>query len=262
MGSICSAFEEKKKPTAFIRSAEDKAPVAGSNNSQAHVDSSVMPPCTTLDHPIKVSRQYTLSFDSQVRIDFSKNDYRAFCLLIHKELGAVLLHCTRKKRKPPHYQLPGGHVDGYEFKQVTTGFSHIVTQEQLYFASRIGCAREVYEETGMDFRQRLDRFLPMILYNASMERTLINEYKSRIFFVCEVDDDDFPKSRRGESMRFSTIRFASVPDNYSCDLMLQLSVEHSGFRFVKEASEISKCLSLHSGGKVEKAVEMAYAVRK
>ena len=63
-------------------------------------------------------------------------------------------------------------------------------------------------------------------------------------------------------MRFSTTRYASVPDNYSCDLMLQLSVEHSGFRFVKDASEISKSLYLHSGGKVKKALEMAYAVLK
>jgi hypothetical protein len=42
--------------------------------------------------------------------------------------------------------------------------------------------------------------------------------------------------------------------------MLQLSVEHSGFRFVKESSEISKNLNLHSGGKVEKAVEMAFNI--
>ena len=85
-------------------------------------------------------------------------------------------------------------MDGYEFKQVTESLSNFVTQEQLYFASRIGCAREVYEETGMDFRQRLHKFLPMILYSSSTERNLINEYKNRIFFVCEVDDGDFPKA--------------------------------------------------------------------
>ena len=194
MGGICSGFEEKK-PTAFCGPAEDISPVADSNNRH---DSSVMPLSNSLDHPIKISQKHTLTFDSQVRCDFSKNDYRAFCLLIHKELGAVLLHCTRKKRKPPHFQLPGGHIDGCELQQqVTTGFSHFVTQEQLYLASRIGCAREVYEETGMDFRQQLDRFLPMILYNTSTERTLMNEYKNRIFFVCEVDDYDFPKAVSG-----------------------------------------------------------------
>lgn len=59
-------------------------------------------------------------------------------------------------------------------------------------------------------------------------------------------------------MNFSTTRFPSLPKDFSSDLMLLLSAEHSGFRFVNESSEIVKLLKLHSGGKVEKAVEMAY----
>ena len=59
-------------------------------------------------------------------------------------------------------------------------------------------------------------------------------------------------------MRFSSTRFPSLPSDFSCDLMLQLSVEHSGFRFFKDSSEISEKLRHHSGGKVEKAVAMAY----
>ena len=59
-------------------------------------------------------------------------------------------------------------------------------------------------------------------------------------------------------MTFSTIRYPSLPNDFSCDLMLQLSVEHSGYRFVKDSREIAKSLKLHSGGKVEKAVELAF----
>ena len=59
-------------------------------------------------------------------------------------------------------------------------------------------------------------------------------------------------------MKFSKTRFPSLSKDYSCDLMLQLSTEHSGFRFVMESSEISKSVKLHSGGKVEKAIRMAY----
>jgi ADP-ribose pyrophosphatase YjhB (NUDIX family) len=119
----------------------------------------------------------------------------------------VILHCTRKKRKPPHYQLPGGHVDDCEFKQITKSISNLVTQEQLYYAARIGCAREVYEETGIDFRNRLEEFLPMVLYNKEQEdfknETLINEYKSRIFFVCEVFDEDFPCAVRKKAKKYA-----------------------------------------------------------
>jgi len=52
----------------------------------------------------------------------------------------------------------------------------------------------------MDFRSQLDRFLPMVLYsNHNTEEIynkskLINEYKSRIFFVCAVFDQDFPRA--------------------------------------------------------------------
>jgi 8-oxo-dGTP pyrophosphatase MutT (NUDIX family) len=152
-----------------------------------------------VEHVLKVSQQHSLTFDPEARVDFSKCDYRAFCLLIHSGLGAaVLLHCTRKKKKAPHYQLPGGHIDGAEFKQVTHSHSAVVTQEQLYLASRIGCAREIYEETSIDLRERLDRMLPMVLYDTNNKELnddnshLINEYKQRLFFVCEASDEDFP----------------------------------------------------------------------
>jgi len=42
-------------------------------------------------------------------------DYRAFIFAILDDWGMLLLHCTRKPKKGPHYQLPGGHVDAEEF---------------------------------------------------------------------------------------------------------------------------------------------------
>lgn len=212
---------------------------------------------SSFDHLLDYTKNYSLSFDkttttSPTMIDFAKHDYRAFCLLVHRDHGAILLHCTRKKKKPPHYQLPGGHVDGIEFNQVLSSSpsktstpqdqleatTNVVTPEQLYKASRIGCAREVYEETGLDFRDRnhevnsaavaasdgddnnnekkggeeksirsLDRFRPLVLYtpatyqemqqDLSQQQTtlpLINEYKQRLFFICEVYDEDFSKT--------------------------------------------------------------------
>ena len=47
--------------------------------------------------------------------DFSGTDYRAFVFMIHEDFGIMLLHCTRKRKKGPHFQLPGGHVDETEF---------------------------------------------------------------------------------------------------------------------------------------------------
>lgn len=283
MGSICSSCErEKEKPDAItepttdaivatINATEEKLlsedefrlSLERSNIQDGSLQPSIDPMAARLCHPLEISRQHSITFDSRARIDISTKDYRSFCLLIHRKQGGVLLHCTRKKRKPPHYQLPGGHVDDCEFKQITKSLSNLVTQEQLYYAARIGCAREVFEETGIDFRNRLEEFLPMVLYNTDQDfknEILINEYKNRFFFVCEVFDEDFPCAQPSGSMKFSSSRFPSLPKDFSCDLMLQLSVEHSGFRFVKESSAISKSLTLHSGGKVEKAVTMAYSL--
>ena len=49
--------------------------------------------------------------------DYKNIDYRGFVFLVHESHGLVLLHCTRKAKKGPHYQLPGGHVDNFEFEQ-------------------------------------------------------------------------------------------------------------------------------------------------
>jgi hypothetical protein len=53
--------------------------------------------------------------DGTVLVDFKSDDYRGFCLCIHPTFGLMMLHCTRKKNKGPHYQLAGGHVDEPEF---------------------------------------------------------------------------------------------------------------------------------------------------
>ena len=49
--------------------------------------------------------------------DYIKDDYRAFIFATHPKYGLLLLYCDRKKKKPPHFQAPGGHVDEANFLQ-------------------------------------------------------------------------------------------------------------------------------------------------
>ena len=49
------------------------------------------------------------------KVDYKNHDYKSFIFVLHEEYGLLLLHCTRKKKKPPHWQLPGGHVDENDF---------------------------------------------------------------------------------------------------------------------------------------------------
>ena len=49
-------------------------------------------------------------------IDYRNIDYRGFIFAVHEQHGLMLLHCTRKPKKGPHFQLPGGHIDDFEFE--------------------------------------------------------------------------------------------------------------------------------------------------
>jgi 8-oxo-dGTP pyrophosphatase MutT (NUDIX family) len=74
-----------------------------------------LPPGIVLDAPSPVSMEETVYHE--VLVDYATNDYRGFIFVVHETLGLMLLHCTRKKSKGPHWQLPGGHIDDHEFLQ-------------------------------------------------------------------------------------------------------------------------------------------------
>jgi len=138
------------------------------------------------------SSTMTMAVSSQ---DNTENDYRAFLFATHPTYGMLLLHCTRKEEKPPHFQAPGsnrvimilipggsfplsifltpinylvhihlfiavgGHVDKEDFEDAiarSPGESH-ESPDILILAGKIGAARELYEETGIDIRSALDR---------------------------------------------------------------------------------------------------------
>ena len=91
---------------------------------------------------------------------------RAVVIPIHSIHGILLLHCTRKRKKGPHYQLPGGHMDDAD---LTSALEHTKlspcspkpqwggADASLRMALRICAAREMYEETGIDVRDQLER---------------------------------------------------------------------------------------------------------
>lgn len=180
----------------------------------------------------------------KVLVDYKTQDYRGFIFVVHEEHGMVLLKCTRKKSKGPHFQVPGGHVDEPEFLEAAQKFND--RSSQLLQACRSGAARELYEETGMDVRQRLER-LEMADVMESGNETLKNEYKHRLFFYLWVNDEDFLQNGGGVAPLGAE----------GAHLRLKLSVEHSGFIFQSEPEVAVEMLKQHSGGKVSEALHMA-----
>jgi len=132
--------------------------------------------------------------------DYQTQDYRGFLLVRHETYGLMLLHCTRKKSKPPHWQLPGGHIDEPEFRRAAAEGATLREEEdnrnrQLLLAGKSGAARELFEETGIDVRAQLERLEPADLHrdNKPDSKKLVNEYKHRLFFFLNVTDQDFVK---------------------------------------------------------------------
>ena len=54
---------------------------------------------------------------SKILVDYANMDWRGFLFVVHEAHGLMLLHCTRKPQKGPHWQLPGGHIDEKDFVQ-------------------------------------------------------------------------------------------------------------------------------------------------
>ena len=177
---------------------------------------------------LQVSQQYAMDSSTEsspwtLRAN-DDTDYRAFCIALHPKHGVLLLHCTRKKNKQPHYQLPGGHIDKDEYD---------LYDNHLYQSAQAGVARELFEETGIDLRYApaLDRLLPLILYPEYRDglpftskskkdpnhHPLPNELKSRLFFITTLSNDEF---------------LQKVLNNISAMLCLVPSVSTSDFFFL------------------------------
>jgi len=198
-------------------------------------------------------------------------DLRAFLFAIHPVHGMLLLHCTRKRKKGPHFQLPGGHVDDFEFVAAAaqkSPFSKaepatITTQQRqediLLLACTMGAARELYEETGIDLTSQLGRFEPAQLRRNTDKMTDFElcSLEGRCYFHLTLKDSDFLKNKESDH---SGVRLKSPLNENGSDLKLKLSQEHSGFRFDPDLNECAKSLKYHSGGKGSKALRMSMEV--
>jgi 8-oxo-dGTP pyrophosphatase MutT (NUDIX family) len=199
--------------------------------------------------------------------DYTKDDYRAFLFAQHPVHGLLLLYCSRKKKKSPHFQAPGGHVDNADFhiasgriksgkRDINTSSSHPL----LVLACKIGAARELYEETGIDLRNSLNRLQPIPLRDADSNNVnekdddLTCRFKHRLFFKICLTDADFVTEGFDSKMGLGLSQSMNTDPP---KLMIKLSHEHQGFIFEPNPMKAVDLLIQHSGGKVSTALGMA-----
>lgn len=89
----------------------------------------------------------------------------------------------------------GTHVivlDRFVFVFLVSALESDDRKAQLQMAAKRGAVRELFEETGIDVRDQLERVQPVSLYEEKQdEEQLENEFKSRLFFLVTVTDKDF-----------------------------------------------------------------------
>ncbi|KAL7526151.1 hypothetical protein ACHAWF_001650 [Thalassiosira exigua] len=208
-----------------------------------------------VNNRIKYHRTSSSKIMSKGYQDYIKDDYRGFIFATHPVYGMLLLHCTRKKKKGPHFQAPGGHVDEVDFKDArgrNLGSSKD-GPALLMLACKIGAAREIFEETGIDIRSNLDRLHPVRLHENSNE-SIFCEHKKRLFFKICLDDRDFFTDGIESKV---ALGLNQPMNNKPPPLMLKLSDEHQGFMFEPDATKSVDLLVQHSGGKVSSALRLA-----
>ena len=189
-------------------------------------------------------------------VDFKGVDYRSFIFVVHEQHGLMLLHCTRKPKKGPHFQLPGGHIDNFEFARaakVQPGDRN----EQLKHAGKMGASRELWEETGIDVRHQLHRLQPAALKADDGTTELNCQLKRRLFFFLAVRDDDFLFSAATTDRLIGPLRTPSGTIDDVKHLKLRIGVEHSGFTFEGDPKKAAELLKKHSGGVPSKALTLA-----
>lgn len=120
--------------------------------------------------------------------------------------------------------------------------------------ARIAAARELFEETGIDIRNSLDRLQPVRVREQESETELYCELDKRIFFFVSLQKDDvtfLDKSGEIIGPKFQQ------HDTIISRPVVKISDEHSDYIFEPDPVESVRKISLHSGGVPSKALLMA-----
>mmetsp|Transcript_28134 Transcript_28134/g.66581 ORF Transcript_28134/g.66581 Transcript_28134/m.66581 type:complete len:246 (-) Transcript_28134:334-1071(-) len=179
-----------------------------------------------------------------------RSGMRAFVFANHATYGLLLLEANKKRKGGRHFQLPGGHVDAYELNQYGD-----------LEGSRVAAARELWEETGMDFRDRLYRLSPIDLSSLGPRGRELHE-SGRRYFSLEISNldsvDDIPPQASDNSLGGARRLRLATPLSME-NFRLCLSTEHTGFRFQRSARLAAHDLQKHSGGTSSEAVLLCYS---
>ncbi|KAJ1604415.1 hypothetical protein OJ253_3688 [Cryptosporidium canis] len=193
----------------------------------------------------------------------SVDKFRSFVIAIHDEYGCLLLKSS-KKGGDEVFQLPGGRLeegdlapDKSEVGEGSRDSGMNVSPRDESF--RVAAARELYEETGLDFRSQLQMLKKL---NIDLPEKWRFFYLNITNFSCPSHQGTGTNGRQYntglpgqiieclQSLLYKFSRKDSNPPNFP----LKLSPEHTDFIFEKDLVEASRLVKSHSKGICSKAL--------
>lgn len=174
--------------------------------------------------------------------------FRSFVIAIHDEYGCLLLKSS-KKGKSGYFQLPGGRLDERDLLLSDFKVNGVPGEDSF----KVAAARELYEETGLDFRNKLQLLKPL---NFDLPEKWRFFYLNITYYDLEggdkqnTDDDDNSGFSYFKPIQLVFEYLSSIFKDHSngSNFQLKLSSEHEDFMFEKDLVKASKLVKYHSKG--------------
>lgn len=187
----------------------------------------------------------------------SVTKFRSFIIVIHQEYGCLLLKSS-KKNKDNVFQLPGGRLDEEDLiinqsKVKNDDYNNKINMVPEEDSFKVAAARELYEETGIDFRNRLHMLKPL-------KFDLPKKWR---FFYLNITNTEITenqdKNKSNQNYYFKPFQeitkyFKSIYCIFNNNFNLKLSKEHESFLFEKDLVKASELVKFHSKGVCSKAL--------
>ncbi len=226
------ADKEKKKEAQMKLHGYDELILAKTNGATGEVDTSNIEKTFSF----QTSNEDVALHDGTCKIDYHNETYQGMVFVVHRSRGMLLFNyydpAGGESNSLGDTRIPGGAISEEEFVAAAkqTGYAKM----QLQLAAREAAARQLFEMTGIDVRQKLDRLTPAVLQmnpqvDSKGTQYLRNEHENTLYYFLQISDEDFVAEQTEGSSPLTTPN-----GEVNSPLKLRLSGGFADFTFIKD----------------------------
>mmetsp|Transcript_2270 Transcript_2270/g.2923 ORF Transcript_2270/g.2923 Transcript_2270/m.2923 type:complete len:434 (+) Transcript_2270:2-1303(+) len=181
-------------------------------------------------------------------------EYRAYIFAVHPDLGIIMLHASKERKRGAEIELPGDYILGDDFKKAAQ-YCDDDQRKELLAAGKIAAARTLLENIGLDMRHSLSRFQPAILRSNTADAEEHQcQHRKRLYFFISLSNDDYFTRKKLAAAKLERKGYSAPLSDYGRDYLLKLSSEYSGYTYEKDIKVVTNLLSKHSNGASKEAL--------